>query len=160
MPYGLSLAPAVFQSLINDMLWQMLGKYVIAYIDDISSYSPNEVAHIQHVQRVMLQLFKHQLYVKGENCQFHVHKVAFLGYIIGPEWASFSKKLSPAKRNYDIGKWELLVVKLSLREGHHWLEGGLDLFKIYTDHKIIGVNQIGKKTEFLTETLGLVLCQV
>lgn len=35
MPYGLSSAPSVFQSLNNDMLRQMLGKFIIAYIDNI-----------------------------------------------------------------------------------------------------------------------------
>lgn len=30
------------------------------------------------------RLFKNQLHIKGEKCEFNVHKVAFLGYIIGP----------------------------------------------------------------------------
>lgn len=39
IPYGLSCAPSVFQCLTNDMLRDMLGKFVIAYIDDILIYS-------------------------------------------------------------------------------------------------------------------------
>lgn len=37
--------------------------------------------------------------------------------------AFFSKKLSPAERNYDKGNHELLAVKLALEEWRHWLEG-------------------------------------
>jgi hypothetical protein len=35
----------------------------------------------------------------------------------------FSKKLSSAERNYDVGDRELLAVKLALEEWRHWLEG-------------------------------------
>lgn len=37
--------------------------------------------------------------------------------------AYFSRKLSPAERNYDIGNRELLAIKLALEEWRHWLEG-------------------------------------
>ncbi|KAK1795575.1 hypothetical protein P4O66_001073 [Electrophorus voltai] len=47
----------------------------------------------------------------------------------------FSKKLSPAERNYGIGDRELLVKKLALEEWSHWLEGARHPFKVYTDHK-------------------------
>lgn len=43
--------------------------------------------------------------------------------------AYFSKKLSPAEKNYDMGDRELLAVKLVLEECRHWLEGALQLFK-------------------------------
>ncbi|KAK3527309.1 hypothetical protein QTP86_020238 [Hemibagrus guttatus] len=39
MPFGLTNAPAVFQSLINGVFQDILGKWVIAYIDDILVYS-------------------------------------------------------------------------------------------------------------------------
>jgi hypothetical protein len=36
--------------------------------------------------------------------------------------AFFSKKLSPAERNYDVGDRELLAVIKALKEWRHWLE--------------------------------------
>lgn len=42
--------------------------------------------------------------------------------------AYFSKKLSTAERNYDIGNRELLAVKLALEEWRHWLEGARQPF--------------------------------
>lgn len=47
----------------------------------------------------------------------------------------FSHRLSPAKRNYDIGDRELLVVKLALEEWRHWLERTASPFLVWTDHK-------------------------
>ncbi len=49
--------------------------------------------------------------------------------------AFFSRKLSPAEKNYDIGKRELLAIKLALEEWRHWLEGAQEPFVVLTDHK-------------------------
>lgn len=49
--------------------------------------------------------------------------------------AFFSRRLSPAERNYDVGDRELLAVKLALEEWRHLLEGAEHPFTIWTDHK-------------------------
>lgn len=49
--------------------------------------------------------------------------------------AFFSRRLSPAERNYDVGNRELLGVKLALEEWRHWLEGAEQPFIVWTDHK-------------------------
>ena len=49
--------------------------------------------------------------------------------------AFFSKRLTPAERNYDIGNRELLGVKLALEEWQHWLKGTKLPFLVWSDHK-------------------------
>ena len=49
--------------------------------------------------------------------------------------AFFSKKMSPAEQNYDIGNRELLAIKLALEEWRHWLEGAQHPFEVITDHR-------------------------
>ncbi len=49
--------------------------------------------------------------------------------------AFFSRKLSAAERNYDVGNRELLAMKLALEEWRHWLEGATHPFVVLTDHK-------------------------
>ena len=49
--------------------------------------------------------------------------------------AFFSRKLTPAEKNYDIGNKELLAVKVALEEWRHWLEGAEQPFLVWTDHK-------------------------
>ncbi|KAL1274090.1 hypothetical protein QQF64_026904 [Cirrhinus molitorella] len=49
--------------------------------------------------------------------------------------AFFSRKLSTAERNYDVGNRELLAMKLALEEWRHWLEGATHPFIVLTDHK-------------------------
>ncbi len=49
--------------------------------------------------------------------------------------AYYSKKLTPAEQNYDIGNRELLAIKLALEEWRHWLEGANHPFTVITDRK-------------------------
>ncbi|KAK3568022.1 hypothetical protein QTP86_028613, partial [Hemibagrus guttatus] len=82
MPFGLTNAPAVFQALINGVFQDLLGKGVIAYIDDILVYSSSMEEHVRMVREVLGRLQQHHLYVKLEKCEFHRSTVTFLGYVI------------------------------------------------------------------------------
>lgn len=59
--------------------------------------------------------------------------------------AFFSRRLSPAERNYDVGNRELLAVKLALEEWRHWLEGSEQPFLVWTDHKNLAYIQSAKR---------------
>ncbi len=237
---------------MNDVLRDMLNKFVFVYLDDILIYSKSEEEHVQHVRRVLQRLLENQLFVKAEKCEFHKQSVSFLGFIVAPgsmqmdpekvsavtNWSTptdrkqlqrflgfanfyrrfirnyssvaaplytltspgtrfswipqaetafqslkrrfssapiltlpdtklqfivevdasdvgvgavlsqhspkdnkvhscafFSRKLSPAEKNYDVGNRELLAVKLALEEWRHWLEGAEKPFLVWTDHK-------------------------
>ncbi|KAI2646020.1 Transposon Tf2-6 polyprotein [Labeo rohita] len=50
--------------------------------------------------------------------------------------AYYSRKLSLAEQNYDVGNQELLAIKLALEEWRHWLEGFTHPFTIITDHNL------------------------
>lgn len=49
--------------------------------------------------------------------------------------AFFSRKLTAAERNYDVGNKELLSMKAAIEEWRHWLEGAIHPFQVITDHK-------------------------
>jgi hypothetical protein len=49
--------------------------------------------------------------------------------------AYYSRKLSSAERNYDVGDRELLAMKAALEEWRHWLEGARLPFTVLTDHR-------------------------
>ncbi|KAL0152007.1 hypothetical protein M9458_052725 [Cirrhinus mrigala] len=253
MPFGLVNSPSVFQSFINDVFRDMLGRWVIIYMDDILVYSETMDAHISHVRKVLKRLISHQLYAKAEKCEFHQTVTTFLGYVVGPDgvamddskvqavlkwprpanvkelqrflgfanfyrrfirnfsavaapltsmvkknncklsWsqaaseafellkrrfstapilhhpdperefiveidasntgvgavlsqrhgdppklypcAFYSRKLTPAEQNYDVGNRELLAMKAALEEWRHWLEGAKLPFTVLTDHR-------------------------
>ncbi|KAK3554752.1 hypothetical protein QTP70_033447, partial [Hemibagrus guttatus] len=253
MPFGLTNAPAVFQALINGVFRDLLGRGVIAYIDDILVYSTSMEEHVGQVREVLARLQRFHLFVKLEKCEFHRTTVTFLGYVISPrgvemdtnkvravaEWpapatikelqrflgfanfyrrfirsyssvaapltsllrgkpkklnwtgqarvafqrlkdcfttapilchpdpdkpfvvevdasssglgavlsqrhgdpgkvhpcAFYSRKLTAAEVNYDVGNRELLAIKAALDEWRHWLEGARHPFQVLTDHR-------------------------
>ncbi len=263
MPFGLANAPAVFQAFINDVLREMLNRFVFVYLDDILIFSDSRQEHIDHVQQVLKKLLENHLFVKLEKCEFHVSQVSFLGYVVSQEgiqmeprkvsaitnwpqpktlkqvqrflgfanfyrrfihnfstiaapisaltkgsptriqWTAealessdrlkklfssapillhpdpelpfivevdasevgvgavlsqrsisdnrvhpcsfFSRSLSSAERNYDVGNRELLAVKLALEEWRHWLEGSKHPFIVWTDHKNLSYLQQAKR---------------
>ncbi|KAK3553532.1 hypothetical protein QTP70_004165 [Hemibagrus guttatus] len=53
MPFGLTNAPTVFQSLINEVFQDILGKGVIAYIDNILVYSTSLEEYVRHVRAIL-----------------------------------------------------------------------------------------------------------
>lgn len=81
MPFGLTNGIAVFQSLMDDILQDMLNRYVFVYLDDILIFSCTLKEHKVHVHRVLQRLLENHLFVKPEKCKFHVTSVHFLGYI-------------------------------------------------------------------------------
>ncbi|KAJ1599535.1 hypothetical protein NDA14_004105 [Ustilago hordei] len=84
MPFGLANAPAHFQSFINDIFQDIIGIYVVVYLDDFLIFSDTEEAHVKHVTEVLACLRSNRLFAKLSKCEFHTKTVEFLGYIIKP----------------------------------------------------------------------------
>lgn len=59
--------------------------------------------------------------------------------------AFYSKKVSPVEHNFKIGNHELLMIKLTLEEWIHWLEGANHRFKVITDHQNLEYLQEAKR---------------
>ncbi|UTT90637.1 hypothetical protein NDA17_001263 [Ustilago hordei] len=82
MPFGLANAPAHFQSFINDIFQDIIGIYVVVYLDDFLIFSDTEEAHVKHVTEVLTHLRSNRLFAKLSKYEFHTKTVEFLGYII------------------------------------------------------------------------------
>ena len=50
--FGLANAPTVFQTLMNKIFAQQIGKSVLVYLDDILVYSKTPEDHIRHLREV------------------------------------------------------------------------------------------------------------
>ncbi|SOV07255.1 uncharacterized protein UDID_18757 [Ustilago sp. UG-2017a] len=84
MPFGLANALAHFQSFINHIFRDIIGVYVVVYLDDFLIFSSTEEEHVQHVMEVLTRLRSNRLFAKLSKCEFHITTVEFLGYIIKP----------------------------------------------------------------------------
>ncbi|KAI3359334.1 hypothetical protein L3Q82_002837 [Scortum barcoo] len=109
---------------INEVLHHYLNNFVFVYLDDILIFSPDPATHQHHIRQVLTCLLENQLYVKAEKCEFRASPVSFLGFIVSANQIKMDpEKLSFAEHNYDVGNQELLAIKVTLEEWHHWLEG-------------------------------------
>ena len=83
--FGLTNAPATFQSVMNDVLRDVLGKFVLVYLDDIIVFSKTEDEHLMHLEIVMRLLREHKLYAKLSKCSFAQSEILFLGHKVGAD---------------------------------------------------------------------------
>ena len=85
MPFGLTNVPAIFQTLVNDVLGDMINKFVFVYLDDILIFSQDARSHQGHIRKVLQHLLENRLFIKAEKCSFSCTSTTFLGYIISAE---------------------------------------------------------------------------
>ena len=90
MFFSLCNSPATFQTMMNDIFYDMPA--VIVYIDDILIFTKMEEGHDKIVMEVLCRLKENDLFVKPEKCFFKVREVEMLGLIIGPDGIKIDPK--------------------------------------------------------------------
>jgi hypothetical protein len=93
MPFGLSNAPSTFMRLMNEMLKEFIGKFVIVYLDDILIFSRTKGEHLQHVRRVLEKLQQNKLLINLKKCTFLQKELVYLGFVV----AENELKMDPEK---------------------------------------------------------------
>ena len=69
LTFGLTNAPATFQSVMNDMLRPYVGKFVVVYLDDILIFSKTAEDHLSHLKQVLQRLRENQFYANPKKCE-------------------------------------------------------------------------------------------
>jgi hypothetical protein len=83
LSFGLTNAPATFQTVMNSVFAPLLGRSVVVYLDDILIYSKTAEEHFAHLRQV-LQILRHEkLFAKMKKCTFFEKETHFLGHVVG-----------------------------------------------------------------------------
>ena len=78
MPFGVTNAPAQFMNMVQDLLSDLVDRFVIVFIDDILVFSKDIREHTEHVKKVLAWLREHKPFAKVSKCEIAVDKVEFL----------------------------------------------------------------------------------
>jgi hypothetical protein len=70
MPFGLTNDPSTFKRLMNEVLKEFIGNFVIVYIDDILTYRQTKEEHLRHIKMVFSTLQKEKLLRNLKKCSF------------------------------------------------------------------------------------------
>ena len=92
MPFGITNAPITFTRVMNYVLREYIGKFVIVYFDDILVYSKSLDEHILHVKTILPKLREEKLYVNFKKRSFCLEQTNFLGFIVGNDGVKLMKK--------------------------------------------------------------------
>ena len=93
IPFGLSNTPSTWQRVINYILFEGLGSFCYAYMDDIIIRSPSVEQHCRAVRTVLQPLRVEGLSINVEKCEFDVEETRYLGHIL----STFGIRPNPRK---------------------------------------------------------------
>ncbi len=82
MPFGLKSAPITFQTLMNTLLGDLVGKDIFAYLDDLIICSKDADSHFASLEAVLDKLRTAGLKLKLSKCAFPKAKVSLLGRMV------------------------------------------------------------------------------
>ena len=82
MPFGLKIAGATYQRLVNKIFKELIRKTMEVYIYDMLVKSLKAADHIAHLEEVFGILWKHRMMLNPSKCIFGVSSGKFFGFLV------------------------------------------------------------------------------
>ena len=93
MFFILTNSPVTFQTMMNEILWNLINtKEVASFMDDVIVGTDKKEGYNKVVEEVVRRLVKNDLYIKLEKYKWKVKKVGFLGVVIRLEEIKMEEK--------------------------------------------------------------------
>ncbi|KAK1681165.1 hypothetical protein QYE76_042013 [Lolium multiflorum] len=153
MPFGLTNAPSTFMRLMNHVLRDFIGKFVVVYFDDILIYSRNESDHTIHIRHVLQVLRDSKLYGNLEKCTFCKDKVIFLGYVVSKHGVEVDVSKIEAIQNWPtpMNVSQGVVFEWGIAQDHAFDE----LKRLLTSAPLLALPDFNKQFEIECDASGI-----
>ena len=93
MFFGLTNSPATFQTMMNDLLKDMIeAGNVATFSNNVIVRIETEKKHDKIVEEALKRIVKNDLFVKLKKCVWKVREIGFLEVIIGPDSIRIEKE--------------------------------------------------------------------
>jgi len=110
MYFRLTNSPATFQTIINNLFWDIINQGTIAtFIDDIIIATETEKGYNEVVEKVLKWLEESNLFVKPEKCKWKVREVELLGVVIRLKGVEVQKEKIEGITNSHLLIYELMI---------------------------------------------------
>ena len=90
--FGLKNASPTYQSAMNFIFHEFIGKLVEIYIDDVVVKSENFIKHVADLRKVLECTRKHGLKMNTNKCAFGVSAGQFLGFMVHQRGIEISRR--------------------------------------------------------------------
>jgi len=89
MFFGMTNSPATFQTMINDIFYDLIAENImVVYLDNILIFTRIKEEHTKAIQWVLQVLQENKLFLCPEKCKFCKEKIEYLGLVISEDEVS------------------------------------------------------------------------
>lgn len=82
MPFRLNNVPSTYMWLMNEMIKECIGKFMIVYLDKILIFSRSREEHLRYVQKMLEKLQQNKLLINLKKCTFLQKELIYLGFVM------------------------------------------------------------------------------
>ena len=73
--FGLTNAPAAFSRLLSSLFRELIGEFMVLYLDDVLIYSNSKVDYKIHLRKVFKILRENKFYLRPSKFHFELEEV-------------------------------------------------------------------------------------
>jgi len=102
LPFGISNAPASYQSLMAKVLRGILFSYALCYLDDILCMSDSPEKHCEHLSEIFDRFRQAKLRFNPNKCKIALPKVLYLGHVLSKDGVSVDESKVSLIQNFPV----------------------------------------------------------